>query len=403
MKTVFIKTFGCTLNQRDGEDIVTGMDVAVCEKNADILIINTCGVKEQTETKIYKYIRDNILQLIGKEIIVTGCLVDINSQALKTLLPGARLYGVKEKDALLKYLEKYKNKAKQITKKEITKAIIIANGCLGNCSYCAVKLARGKLKSKSIEEVIKEIKTAVKNDAKEILLTAQDTACYGLDINSSLTELLREAVKIDWDFKIRLGMGNPQYLELHKTEIVDIFKSKKLYKFLHIPLQSGSDRILKDMHRNYTKNSYLALIKYFKKNICGLTLATDIIVGYPTETEKEFLETLEVIRECKFDVVNISRFSRRKGIEASRHKELAGAIKKQRSRRATKLCYEIALDNNKKFIGKRRVVVITCLGKNNTSIGRTKEYKQVVVSGRHKLGEKINVKIKSARVGYLIC
>lgn len=404
MKSIFIKTFGCTLNQRDGEDLVFDLLTTTKEKDADVIVINTCGVKEQTENKIYKYITDSILPLKNKEIIVCGCLVDINSEKLRKLLPKAKFFGIKDKQKLVSYLEKNKpkQKNKKIEKPEITKAIIIANGCLGNCSYCAVKFARGKLESKPIKKIIAEIKDAIDSGTKEILLTAQDTACYGLDINTNIVELLKEASKINGNFKIRLGMGNPQHLKKYKKEIVEIFKSEKIYKFLHVPVQSGSDSVLRKMNRYYTKKEYLELVNYFRKNIKELTLATDVIVGFPTETEKDFKETLDLIKKCKFDIVNISRFGQRKNIEANKYKELSGTIKKERSRLTTLLCSEIALENNKKLIGKTKEILITEIGKNNTSIGRTNEYKQVVVSKKLELGEKLKVKIKEARTGYLL-
>jgi len=404
MKSIFIKTFGCTLNQRDGEDLVFGLLTTTKEKDADVIVINTCGVKEQTENKIYKYITDSILPLKNKEIIVCGCLVDINSEKLRNLLPKAKFFGIKDKHKLVSYLEKNKPKQKNKTveKTEITKAIIIANGCLGNCSYCAVKFARGKLESKPIKEIVTEIKEAIDSGTKEILLTAQDTACYGLDIKTNIVELLKEVSKINGYFKIRLGMGNPQHLKKYKKEIIEIFKSEKIYKFLHIPVQSGSDLVLKKMNRYYTKKEYLELVNYFKKNIKELTLATDVIVGFPTETEKDFKETLDLIKKCKFDIVNISRFGQRKNIEANKYKELSGTTKKERSRLTTILCSEIALENNKKLVGKTKEILITEIGKNNTSIGRTKEYKQVVISKKLELGEKLKVKIKEARTGYLL-
>jgi len=402
MKTIFVKTFGCTLNQRDSQDISAGILESKSESLADIIVINTCGVKEQTETKIYKYITDNIKILKNKNVIITGCLIDINSEILKELLPKAKMFGIKDKQKLISYLDKYRHK-KTKPKIEITKTTIIANGCLGNCSYCAVKFARGKLKSKSILEIKNEIENAVKNGTKEILLTAQDTGCYGLDINTNISELLKEVTLIPGQFKIRLGMGNPQHFKKHKKEISEIMKSEKMYKFLHIPIQSGSDKVLKKMNRHYTKKDCLDLINYFKKNIKGLTLSTDIIVGFPTETEKDFLETIEMLKKCKFDVVNISRFGQRKGIDANRYKDLHGRIKKERSRTATEICSKIALKNNQKLIGKTKEIMITEVGKNNTLIARTNEYKQVVFEKKkQKLGEVLKLEIIGAKSGYLI-
>lgn len=403
MKTIFIKTFGCTLNQRDSQDISFGILESKSEGFADIIVINTCGVKEQTETKIYKYVTDNIDILKTKNTILTGCLLDIDSEKLKTLLPKAKMFGIKDKQKLIAYLDKYRNKKTKEKKIEITKTIIIANGCLGNCAYCAVKFARGRLKSKSITDIKNEITEAVNNGAKEILLTAQDTGCYGLDINSDISKLLKAIVAMPEEFKIRLGMGNPQHFKKYKKEISEILKSEKMYKFLHVPIQSGSDKVLKKMNRYYTKKEYTDLISYLKKNISNLTLSTDIIVGFPTETEKDFLETLEIIKKCKFDIVNISRFGKRKGIEANNYKDLHGRIKKERSRIVTEICSKIALENNQKLVGKTKEVIITELGKNNQMIARTKEYKQVIFEKKNqKLGDILKLKIIDAKPGYLI-
>ncbi len=403
MKTIFIKTFGCTLNQRDSQDISFGILESKSEGFADIIVINTCGVKEQTETKIYKYVTDNIDILKTKNTILTGCLLDIDSEKLKTLLPKAKMFGIKDKQKLIAYLDKYRNKKTKEKKIEITKTIIIANGCLGNCAYCAVKFARGRLKSKSITDIKNEITEAVNNGAKEILLTAQDTGCYGLDINSDISKLLKAIVAMPEEFKIRLGMGNPQHFKKYKKEISEILKSEKMYKFLHVPIQSGSDKVLKKMNRYYTKKEYTDLISYLKKNISNLTLSTDIIVGFPTETEKDFLETLEIIKKCKFDIVNISRFGKRKGIEANNYKDLHGRIKKERSRIVTEICSKIALENNQKLVGKTKEVIITELGKNNQMIARTKEYKQVIFEKTdQKLGDILKLKIIDAKPGYLL-
>ncbi|MFA5745344.1 MAG: tRNA (N(6)-L-threonylcarbamoyladenosine(37)-C(2))-methylthiotransferase [archaeon] len=402
MFSIFIKTFGCTLNQRDSLDIIKDISITYSEKLANIIIINTCGVKEQTEIKIYKYIRDNLKDLKNKEIIITGCLVDIDSSKLKELLPKAKMFGIKDKPKLLKYLDQYRIKKNNKEKLEISKIIIIANGCLGNCSYCAVKFARGKLKSKTIEQITKEIKEALANGTKEILLTAQDTGCYGVDINTNIGELLKEATLISGQFKIRLGMGNPQHFKNYKKEIVNAMKSEKMYKFLHVPLQSGNDEILRKMNRYYSVKEYLDLINYFKKNIKGLTVATDVIVGFPTETDKQFKDTLKIIEKCNFDMVNISRFGQRKNVEANNYKDLPGEIKKERSRITTELCFKIALKNNKTQIGKTKEIIIVEKGKNNTWMGRTNEYSAVIVSTPFKLGQITKCKIIDAKRGYLI-
>lgn len=401
MKKIFVKTFGCTLNQKDSEDIIGDLAFFSDEKkiaDADLIIINTCGVKEQTEQKILRYLKEIKKKGIKEDkIIITGCLVTINDKGLKEIFPNARYFKVDEKEKLKKLLN---SKKKEHTKN--TETIIISNGCLGACTYCAVKFARGKLKSKSILEIKEEVKKAIENNTKEILLTSQDTGCYGFDINTNIVELLKEILKIPGDFKIRLGMANPKYLLKYKKEISKILKDKKMYKFLHIPIQSGNDEILKKMNRPYTVKECEELITYFKKEHKDLTLSTDIIVGFPTETEEQFKDTLKIIKKLKFDIVNISRFGQRKNIEINKYPDLPGRIKKERSRKLTILCKKIALENNLKYLNKIKTVVVVDHKKKDT-ITRTDEYKQVIlVNEKEKIGKKLNVLITEAKEHYLL-
>ncbi|MFH0906007.1 MAG: tRNA (N(6)-L-threonylcarbamoyladenosine(37)-C(2))-methylthiotransferase [archaeon] len=358
-------------------------------KNCSLIFINTCGVKEQTETKIIRFLRKIISEKIDcKKIIIYGCLVDINKEKLKEEFPNIKLFSIKDKEQLQNLFKLKISKSKKI-KQKLTVPIIIANGCLGNCSYCAVKFARGKLKSKSISEIKNEILVALEKGAKEILLTAQDTVCYGFDINTNIIKLLKEILKIKKDFKIRLGMANPKYLYKFKTDLIKIYKNKKMYKLIHMPIQSGSNRILKLMNRAYDAKLINNLALYFRNNIKDITIATDVIIGFPTETQEEFLDTCKIIEKNKFDIVNISRFGKRKNTEASKYKDFEGRIKKQRSRIITKLCEDISLQNNSKYLGDKKEIIINEIGKNKTEIlGRSYEYKQILIKDINKLGQK---------------
>lgn len=400
---IFIKTFGCTLNQKNSKEVVNNLNVTKDIKKAELIIVNTCGVKEQTERKIIKYLKKlkDVYKIPDSKIIIIGCLVTINKNKLLEICPKARYYTVEELNKLKDFLDT-KFEKRTINKSRFTEPIIISNGCLGNCSYCAVKFARGKLKSRPIQEIIKEIKDKYKQDSREFLLTAQDTACYGFDINTNIVDLLKEITSQDLDFKLRLGMGNPLYLYKFKEEIVELFKSNKIYKFLHIPIQSGSNKILKKMKRPYTKELYINLIKYFKENIKDITLATDIIVGFPSETQDDFKETVDVLKKLKFDFTFISRFGQRKNIEANKYEDMHSKIKKERSRELTKLCEKINLENNYKYIDQIKEIIINEKGKNNSSVGKTKEYKTVVVKKEIPIGTKLKVKISKVNNYYLL-
>ncbi|MDD3178202.1 MAG: tRNA (N(6)-L-threonylcarbamoyladenosine(37)-C(2))-methylthiotransferase [Candidatus ainarchaeum sp.] len=402
MQKIFIKTFGCTLNQKDSEEITKNIAIETKIENItkkDKLIVNTCGVKEQTQTKIINFLKKIKKKVSEKNIYVCGCLVDIDILSIKEVLPNAKYFKVKE----IKKLQKEIRTVKKIkTKQKKTEIIIISNGCLGNCAYCAVKFARGKLKSKPINKILKEINSALKNGAKEILLTSQDNACYGFDINTNIVELLKEITKIKKEFKIRNGMGNPQYIKLFLKELIQIYKNEKIYKFLHIPIQSGNNKVLKEMNRYYTIEEVEYIIQEFRKEIPDITIATDIIVGYPTEDNDQFIDTLKFIKKIKPKIINISRFGQRKNIEANKYVDLKGNIKKQRSREITKICEKIVYEENKKYIGKTLDVFINQKGKNNTFTGRTNNYITVVTKNKCTLYKMKKLKIKNCSTYYLI-
>jgi threonylcarbamoyladenosine tRNA methylthiotransferase CDKAL1 len=403
MSKLFVKTFGCTLNKKDTEEIISNTDftddlknIKTCEK----ILINTCGVKEQTQTKIINFLKKiKSEKILEKNIIIFGCLVDIDKEALEKILPNAHYFKVSQKKEIKKLIAINNKKTKT---KKTTSIIIISNGCLGSCTYCAVKIARGNLESKPILKIIDEIKVSIDNGAKEIFLTSQDNACYGQDKGTNLISLLKEILKIKGDFKIRIGMANPQHIKPILKELIKIYKNKKIYKFLHIPIQSGDNKVLKDMNRFYKIEDVFKIVKEFKKEIKNITIATDVIVGFPTEKEEEFKNTIKAIKKIKPLAVNISRFGMRKGIVANKYKDLPGNIKKERSRTLTKLFEKIAYSENKKERNKKYTIIITEKGKNNTSIGKTDNYKSVVLFKTIEIGKKINVKIKNTEKYYLV-
>lgn len=403
MSKLFVKTYGCTLNKKDSLDVIKNNDFSEDLKDikkAKFILINTCGVKEQTQTKIINFLKQlKKLKINSKKIIVFGCLVDIDKEALLKIMPDVKYFKVSEKNKINEIIgnESFKSK-----KTEISKTIVLSNGCLGNCNYCAVKFARGKLKSRPIKEIVNEIKKELEDEkVKEIMLTSQDNACYGKDIGENLVKLLKEITKIKKEFKIKIGMGNPQHILPILKDLIQIYKHKKIYKFLHIPIQSGDDDVLKEMNRNYKIKDVLKIINAFKKEIPNISIATDVIVGYPTEKEKNYENTLKIIKIIKPDFLNISRFGMRKNIQANKHKDLSGTIKKERSRKLTMIYEKIAFENNKKYLGKTKEITITEKGKNKTMVGKTEEYKSVVLQEKVTLNQKIKIKVIKTDVYHL--
>jgi len=209
-------------------------------------------------------------------------------------------------------------------------------------------------------------------------------------------ELLDEVLNIKGDFKIRLGMINPNFALKYLDRLIKVYKNEKMFKFLHVPVQSGNNRILKLMRRKYTVEDYKKIVSRFKKEIPDITVSTDIICGFPSETEEEFLDSFNLIKETKPDILNINMFWPRPKTEAAKMKQIPSWKIKERTRKLTKLFHRIALEQNKKWIEWNGEIIIDGYGKNNTSVGRNYAYKQVVLKGKYKFGEKVKVEISKA-------
>ena len=283
------------------------------------------------------------------------------------------------------------------------------------CAYCIVKKARGHLRSYAKEDILEQVRSAVKERIPEIWLTAQDTGCYGKDIDSSLPELLKEIIALKGDFKIRLGMINPNHLIKFLDELIEIYKSEKIFKFLHVPVQSGNNEILKAMKRKYTVEEFKEIIDRFKQAIPEITIATDIICGFPGETEKQFYDSLDLIKEIKPSVLNRSRFWPRPGTEAAEMEDqVHGRDTKKRSQLLTDIFKNISRMQNERWLNWQGEVLIDEVGKQATSlpeksfplhgvnaplpkanqwIGRNFAYKPVILHGNYRLGDKVQVRI----------
>jgi MiaB-like tRNA modifying enzyme len=395
MPRIKLITYGCSLNKFDSELLAgylkgKGYTVIDSINDADYVIINSCGVKHATEEKIINFA--NKLAL-SKKVIIGGCLSKITD--LKKRVPN--IFGFFCPNSIFKVHEIIDlRKSQIISSKNVSKlnkpldrfsksiAIIpISVGCMGNCTYCAVKLARGKLHSYPRSEIIHEVKRAVDKGYKELWLTAQDIACWGLDRGETLPELLNDILAIEGDFRLRLGMGNPNYFLRYIDKLKSIIKDSRVFKFLHIPVQSGANRILKLMGRKYTVGDFKQLVKEFKKE--HVLIATDIICGFPTETEDEFLSSLHLIKEIKPAVLNISKYGPRPNTPASKLPLLPGHIVKQRSRRLTKAFEKISLKLNQQYLGWQGRVIISEKGKYGVWIGRTDTYRPVVIRDKRNL------------------
>ncbi|MEK6930287.1 MAG: tRNA (N(6)-L-threonylcarbamoyladenosine(37)-C(2))-methylthiotransferase, partial [Thermoproteota archaeon] len=271
----------------------------------------------------------------------------------------------------------------------------IASGCMSECTFCQTKLAKGDLTSYRIGDIVRQVETEISEGCKEIWLTSTDNGCYGFDINTDLPTLVKAVSEIPQDFMIRVGMMNPMYMPRIKEELIKSYDSDKVYKFLHIPVQSGSDKVLNDMKRGHTVKTVREVIKKAKERFTNFTISTDVIVGFPSETKKDFEKTVELINEIRPDMVNLSKYSARPGTEAAEWDQIETSEVKSRSKVIFDLINKISLENNQKWIGWKGKVLFD--EETNEGIkGRNFAYKPVVVKEEIKIGQTRIVEIVDA-------
>jgi MiaB-like tRNA modifying enzyme len=410
---IYVEVFGCTANKSDAS-LVKGIlkenkhSIVNNISDADTLVILTCTVIGTTEQRMLSRLKT--FKSTGKKIIVAGCMASVQVDLVQTILPEAEILKPQYTHHISEIIEGEKvdlteeNKTKFLKHYEnLIAPISIAEGCMFSCSYCITSLARGKLRTYPINEINQDICYAMKQGCKEIQLTSQDTSSYGLDCNTNLGNLLENINKIKGEFRVRVGMMNPYTCHMNLNPIIKGYRDPRIYKFLHLPVQSGDNEILKKMNRKYTIDEFLTIIKQFRKKYPEITISTDVIVGFPTETDEQFQNTIGLIKSVKPDITNITRYSARPYTKA---KSMKGRIKteivKDRSKILTKLCNKISKHNNIKHIGKKYNILINEEGKNNTYVGRTENYKPVVINQNVKIGDIIPVEIIKIAPTYLV-
>lgn len=416
MARAYLETYGCTLNQADS-DILKALiskehELVESESEADVVIINTCTVKGVTENKILSRIES-----ISKPKVVAGCM-SANPQKIRRSAPKAPILGTSSLssinlaigDALKGRASEYlSNESKDSLPKMLSAPIMripINDGCLSSCNFCQTKIARPYLRSYSPKTVVKWIHASVEIGAREIQLTSQDSGAYGRDIKTGLTELL-EAISNDnsqhnsgKEYLVRLGMINPDHARAMLNDLIRLMKGPRFYRFLHVPVQSGSEKVCREMNRDHTVQDFRDIVEAVRSQIPEAMISTDIIVGYPSESDDDFQKTLELLRETRPDVINISKFSPRPGTKARELRQLPTQLIKERSLETTWLAREINLGNRRNLIGKTYRVLVTERGPDFKA--RNINYQQVVLKEFNgKLGDFANVKITDAIHGSL--
>ena len=402
----FVESYGCTMNYGEGRrlsrDMASlGYEEADSASDADIVILNTCTVVETTEKHMFERIGE--LKRMGKKVIVTGCMAKVQPKRVEIRLPDSIILPPREYDSFSDMVaEKYGVAGPPRSLIQGTDAILpIAQGCLGNCTYCITKFARGKLMSYPADDLKREFDAMVDSGAKEILITAQDTACYGVDLHTDLPKLIDSMLTKEGEYRVRIGMMNPNHLKKIIDGLISNMDDGRLYRFLHIPVQSGSDSVLKRMNRGYIAASFMELIDILRENVPDISIATDIITGFPGETDEDHEATKQLIRDLHADTLNITRFSSRPGTEAAGMEQLHGRILKERSTELTDLKNSVEYDVNKRLVGRRFKALATETGKEGTIV-RTDYYRPVVIREQIPLGTFVDVEITDCRSTYLL-
>lgn len=420
---IWIEAYGCTASIGDSEIIKglleeSGYALADKEDDSGLSIVVTCSVKDVTEHRMLH--RLNQLSKARKPLIIAGCLPKANHKLLETLYPRASFIGphsIEKTVDVVKasisgkiavHLEDSKSDKINLPKvrsNSVTSIIQIASGCMSECTFCQTKLAKGQLRSYRIGDIVRQFQHDVNDGCKEIWLTSTDNGCYGRDIGSDLIDLLESCVNIPGDYKIRIGMMNPMFLKGMIGRMVELlWDSDKIFKFLHIPVQSGSNFILRKMKRGHTAEVFVDAVKAFRTKIPEVTIATDVIVGFPSETENDFDRTVQTLRLTEPDIVNVSKYGARPGTAAAAFKKEDTRTTKSRSEQLHRLVNEIALKRN--FVWKAWEGIMIIDGSDGDWLyGRNYAYKPIHVMGprgrNFRVGDKVSVRIQEFTSHYL--
>jgi len=419
----YLETYGCSLNASDSEVIAGRLEAIDAvrvnnERDANLIVVNTCGVKEPTEDKIIHRLRELADEV--RPVIVAGCLPKISYHRIELAIPRfAAMIGPQSIESLGAIVPQVLAGARGINALEpegasklqwfhgppdsVICTVPICEGCLGNCAYCAVKFARGHVKSHSIEDISRIVTRCIHTGYREIRLTSQDAGVFGVDTGESLVDLIKALDQIEGRHRFRLGMFNPNLVLESIDSLVDAMSSEHYFQFYHVPLQSGSDAVLQAMGRRYTVAQWEAVVSAIRSKRPSATIATDIIVGYPGETDQDFEETMNTIERMKLPVVNISKYGDRPGTLASKSpRKVDTLVKKNRSRALSRLVDDIVLETNHSWIGWSGPVLVTERGSRGGWLARNPAYKLVIMNGDYSPGSILDVQITDGKKTHLI-
>ena len=418
------------------ENSTSAANLAVTHvEKPEAFYLNVCTVKGNAGAM--KLLRKAASTFPGVPIYITGCAPkDFSEEALRAV-PNVQFTSLKELEAsaILPTQSaqspsslinaRTPDSSNVLRESPFVGIVNIEEGCLDACAFCSTHLVKGRLHSFAPQTIVDQVQALVDDGCLEIQLTGQDCACYGFDIGTNLAELTQRILThVNGNYRIRLGMGNPRHVLGYQEALLDCFTDDRIYKFIHIPVQSGSENVLKAMNRRHTVRDYATLAHAFTERFRKFTLSTDLIVGYPGETAEDFNDTLKLLKETRPTVCNITRFVARPGtvaarlestinrahLEASNSARLATTtlaipddIKHERSAILAEAFQQIALENNREWIGDECTVVTEKHGyRAGTTIARNEAYRPVALQGTFPAGQTLRVRITDAEPFALI-
>ncbi len=421
MPRYYIETYGCALAKFESlamEDMLrrAGWRRVESPGEADAIIVNTCAVRLDTEQRIAERLRELSARYPGKRMVVAGCLAKARPGLVARSAPGAsmlapqaygRIVEAVSSPSRLVVLEAERDtswmpRSLVDSSRGAVATIMIQEGCLNNCSFCITKLARGGPKSYPPRVIVEAVRRAVEQGAVEIRLTGTDTAAYGVDLpgRPSLADLVSYILdKVEGDYRLRIGMMTPEMALEQVDQLLDAYSDERVFKFFHIPVQSGDDRVLRLMGRRYTVEEFRWLHRRVKARFPDSMFATDIIVGHPGEDEEAFENTVRLVRDLRFERVHLAQYSLRPHTRAAAMRQVSDGVKKARSKRLAAIIEEITGEIHASYVGRvyEGLAVERGFRGGDSIVVRLDNYFPVVVhAGGNIIGRRIRVRVTDA-------
>lgn len=393
-KKVAVLTFGCTFNQGDSrilERILSDLGCVLVgtDHEADAVVVNTCTVVGATERRMVRLLRS----LRDMPLYVTGCMAQVQREEILSVcnpvfLPFPSGAG--------------RQREGRLPLPHDVGIVQLGSGCRGSCTYCITRLARGPLKSYPGNAILDGVRSAVRSGSAEIRLTAQDCSAWGQDTGECLPDLLARVGRIPGTFRVRVGMMNPATILPILDPLAESFGTANVFRFAHIPVQSGSECVLRRMRRMYSPDNVIGITSALRRRNPDITLATDIIVGFPGEEEDDVLATIDLLHRMRPVKVNVTRYSPRPGTPAARFDAPVDRVKKDRSRLVQSNAMKIYRQANRTLMGSSHRVLVTEQIRPGTVLARTENYTGIVLEGNYPVGTELDARITEDRAYFFI-